>query len=575
MSVTPEGDVDRDVVEVTITQKDGEPDAATVKLDTSERPHALEEEADLNITLDDGNNAVTFSGRVDSVKDDKQDPIVTIDAREPDGALDDVSAVGKINEPTLFDVINGIVDGSPGRVRGVTFDPGPLKSRYGTFANSTIFGDVSIAHWAQFGVNADYFGQQETTGRQGKPAELVIDSYRNNTQTRYSMTLTGEDSDGNTVEAQVDLPPGDDVQDAYGTDTFKLPLTGGNQLFQSVSSVSSTVPNLLGDAVVYLSGTVKNYVKTKYDFKVESDVSVRDALNLVVSYISTLDSSNDWEFYVDAQTRELVVQPKSTTSPTRYIFTEGDNVLKPVANRSLDGVYNMVKINGQGQVNAWFWAYDGTFYFSYDNPFESGEYPNAVGEGFGSTGRINDIDQIDLRAAALNASNVDDVFQADDLGRKALKQLYRTPVSGVSRVTGIHPADPGDEAEIYYPSRGIPQKVVDNVYSVKSVEYQVATDEAYTKMDWGITEPKTGDMIRATSSVSGGGGGGAGGGFTQFLRNDLSESVTKQVDNNETTKNFITEQGGPVVGTIQSANDDGTFVVQGENGETYDNVRVI
>jgi len=147
-------------------------------------------------------------------------------------------------------------------------------------------------------------------------------------------------------------------------------------------------------------------------------------------------------------------------------------------------------------------------------------------------------------------------------------------VSGVSTVSGLHPATPGDEAEIYYPSRGIPQKVADNVYSIQKVEYTVAVDEAQTKIDWGLSEPSTGDMIKATSSTIQGGGGGGGGGFTQFLRNDLSETTQQTVDQGQTQGGAFAG-GFPLVGTIKEANDNGTFDVQGEDGNLYENVRVI
>ena len=570
--------VDRDVVEVTVNQTDDEPDSATVQLDTSERPHAVEEEDDMRVTLDDGNDVIEFRGRVDAVKDSKSEPLVTIDGREPAGELDDVSAVGDINEDNLFDVIDSVIDTSAGQVRGVTFDPGPLKSQYGTFGNSTVFGNLSIVHAAPFDVNEDTWNKQETTGGQGKSAELVIDSYVNTTSSTFQATLTGQDSDFNEVTATFDLPPGDDADDAYGTSKFKLPLSGGNGLLQEINSISTDVPTFSSQTnrIVSMDASVKNYVKTDWDFKIEANNSVRDALNIVVGYISTVDNSRDWDFRVTAPqtgTPELIVEPKAGGNTDRYVFTEGDNVLRPVANRSLDGVFNMVKVNGSQGTNAWFWAFNGTYYFSYDNPFESGEYPEAVGEEFGSSPGFNDIDQIDMRATALDAPQVDDVFQASDLGEKALQELYRTPVSGVAETTGLHPADPGDEAEIYYPSRGIPAKVQDNVYDVKTVEYRVSTDEAYTKIDWGITEPSTSDMIKATSASFGGGAGGGSSSFTQFLRTDLSESLQKNITNQNNQNTTI--QGGGLVGTITAKNSDGTFEVEAEDGTTYSNVRVI
>jgi len=563
--------VNRDVVEAVIEQKDGTPDSATVELDTSKTPHAYEEEATVVIQLDDGNEQVTFRGRADAVKDDKEDPLVTIDAREPEGALDDVSAVGVVDEPNLFRVIDGIINGSPGQIRGITFDPSSLESQYGTFGNSVIFGELeAYAIPPALGGLGDNYGdswtQQETTGGQGKSAELVIDYYRNTTGTTYQGELIGEDGDGNEVTATFDMPPGEDAQDAFGVETFKLPLAGGNGLFAAVTDFTT---NINGAADTFTIGaTVKNYVKTDYRFRVESDQSVRDAINLIVGYISTLDNARDWDFRVSAPvtgTPELIVEPESDTqNPDTYVFTEGDNVLRPVANQSLDGVYNMVKVNGAGGVNVWVWAYKNTYYYSFNNPFESGEYPDNpdFSTTFGNTGQVNDINQIDLRARGVNSPNADDVFQALDLAKEAVQQLYRTPVSGVATVTGLHPASPGDNAEVYYPSRGIPAKVADNIYTVKAVEYTVATDEATTKIDFGVTEPKTGDLIQAASGAGGLGS----------VRNDLSSGLQNNLQDTATQQSDGTF---PLKGTIQQRNDDGTWVVQGEDGETYDNVEIV
>jgi len=563
--------VNRDVVEVTIKQKDGSPDSVTVKLDTSKDPHAIEQGATVRVTLDDRNTQVTFRGSADAVKDDQSDPVVTIDAREPRGNLDDVSAVAITDEETVFDVIDRVVDDSPGEIDGITFDAASLKSRYGTFGNSTIFGSFS-AFSVPPGLGdpsqKEEFTTQEATSGQGKPAEITFDHYANNTTNRYQAELIGEDGNGDEVTAIFDIPPGDDAVDAYGTDTFKLPIQGGTGLFHTISGISTNLPDGSSESIT-LGGTVKNYVKTDFTFRADSDQSVRDAIDILVGYISTLDTGQDWGYHVTAPntgTPELNVQPVSDgNSPDRYVFSEGDNVLRPVANRSLDGVYNMVKVNGQGTVTVWAWAYDGTFYFSFNNPFESGEYPDNpdFNTTYGSTGTVNDIDQINLRSRGISAPQADDVFQANDLAEEALRQLYRTPVSGVATVTGLHPADPGDEAEVYYPSRGIPAKVVDNVYTVKAVEYTLDTTEAQTKIDFGISEPTTNDMIQAANTGS----------FGTSIRNDLSSTLQQNLGGGggggSTAGRF------PIVGTIDTANDDGTFTVVGEDGETYENVRVI
>jgi hypothetical protein len=554
--------VDRDVVEAVIRETQEDPDTATVQLDTSERPHAVEEQTPLTIELDDGNDKTTFSGEVDSVKDSKTEPLVTIDAREPAGALDDISAVATIDESDIFDVIDTLIDDSPGAVDRITFDPSSLKSSYGTFGGSVVFGNLSIAHYSNFGVNSDEFTQQETVSGQGKSAELQIGNYRNNTGTTYQATLEGKDGNGDDVELVFDLPPGEDPVDAYGTDTFKLPVSGGTGLVAEIDSITTDVPSLppgAGTRQVSMDADVKNYVKTDYRFQIGDDNSVRDALDLLVGYISTLDNSRTWEYYVTnpvSGKAELKLRPEgSGPGATTYVFTEGNNVRRPVANRSLDGVYNMVKVEGNGDVNAWFWAWDGTFYYSFNNPFESGEYPDDPDfmTTFGSTGGINDIDQIGLRAVSLRDDNIGDVFQANDVGQDALKQLLRSPVSGVATTSGIHPSDPGDKAEVYYPSRGIPAKVADNVYTIKSVEYRVTSSESETKIDFGITEPATGDLL--------------GGGGVTSVRDDLSEGLQNELSSESTAF--------PVKGTIQAANSDGTFRVSADNGETYDNVTIL
>lgn len=570
-NVTVDGEpVDVDVIEATISQRQHEPNSATVQLDTSERPHAIEEEVRIKVTLDDGNDQIAFRGRTDAVRDSKREPLVTVDAREPAGELDDVSAVGRIRESSLWDVLDAIMDTSAGQIRGITFDPAPLKTAYGSFGGSTVFGSFS-GYSIPSGLGGPGsptkdvdFTQQETTGGRGKSAEIQFDYYNNQTGATYTGEFVGRDGDGNTVTATFEIPPGSDAQDAYGTSTFKLPIAGGNGLFAEIDDLTTTLPE--SSNIVGFGGTVKNYVKTDYNFRIEDNQSVREAIELVVGYISTLDRGRDWEYSVTSPqtgTPELQVMPTEDGDPDRYVFTEGDNVLRPVANRSLDGVYNMVKVNGQNDVNVWAWAFDGTFNYSFVNPFEFNEYPDNpfLGKNFGPTGQVNDIDQIDLRSRTIRAPNADDVFQAASLAEEAVKQLYRTPVSGVAKTAGLHPADPGDEAEVYYPSRGIPAKVVNNIYTVKAVEYTVTPSEATTKVDFGITEPKTGDLIGADSL------GGA-------VRDDLSPGLQSNLGGPGSPGGGGDGQF-PVVGTIESENDDGTYDVVGEDGTTYSNVRVI
>ena len=117
VTVEPEGDVSADVTDITYTREDGNPNSVTVELDTSQRPHALEEQADITVILSDANDTVRFDGFVDDVDDSDSEPKVTLDARTPEGRLDDTTVVGTYNENNLWDVINGIVDTGPSRIR--------------------------------------------------------------------------------------------------------------------------------------------------------------------------------------------------------------------------------------------------------------------------------------------------------------------------------------------------------------------------------------------------------------------------------------------------------------------------
>lgn len=575
-SVTVEGvgDTTEDTVAVTITKTDDGPDNATVTLDTSQTPYAITEEAGLQVTLTDGDNQVNFNGEIDAVKDDDTDPILTLDAREPAGVLDDVTAVGQIKEDNLFDVIDTLLDGSAGQVRGIDFDPDPLINQYGTFANSVIFGTVTLSQSPLLPEPTAGFTQQEISNNGVRPG-IEITDYENTTQSTFDATLNGFDPNGQAVELPISLPPGDDAQEAYGTTQFELPVEGGDGLVGSVTDVDVSIPPLPYGTVA-LQGTVKNYVKTDWTFRAENSTKVNDALNAIVGYLNTIDRQRDWGFRVNQQTEDLFLDPTNQLNPTRYVFTEGDNVIRPVAERSLDGVYNMVKLRGSGGLNAWFWAYGGDFYQAFSNPFENNLFPDS-GEVWGNTGGLNDIDQIDMRATGAAVPAVTSPIGAEQIGQLVLKELHRTPVSGAAEVTGIHPAEPNDEAEIYYPSRGIPQQVSRNIYPIKEVEYSVESDGAMTNIDWGISDPSTGDMIKATASKVLGGGG-AGGGFTQFLRNDISETTNQTINNIDNNITIEPPGGGgggafPVEGEIVGTSVNG-FVVEAEDGNTYEDVQV-
>lgn len=557
VSIEPEGDVSDDVSEITIIQERGKPNSATVTLDTSERPHALEEQEAIDIQVDDGNNTITFDGFTDAVSDDPKQPVVTVDARESDGLLQDSTAAGSIDESNLYRVIEGIVDSSPGKVREVSFDPAPLESTYGTFASTTDYGKVNIAHFPDFNVSKDEFETRETSSN-GQQVELRINSYFNTTSNTYVCNIEGEDSDGDLVEASFDLPPGSDVQDAYGTDTFKLALSGGNEKIVQINSLSTNV-NIGGSDEISMDANIYNYVKTNWRFPLQAKTSVKEAISRIVRYISGLDGSRSWEFYVDSSD-ELVVQPESTGSADRYVFREGDNVLKPVANRDLDGVRNFIKVNGSRNVKAWVWSYKGDMQWSFDNPFDTGEYPDAGIVFDSSEAPQNDIENINIRAESLSSGQFTSFTQALDIGQKALRQYLRTPVSGQAPVPGIHPADVGDEAEVYYPSRGIPAKVSTNVFDVKKVEYSITPEDAVTTIDFGTSKRNLGDVI------------GSGG---TLVRNDIDQGIQQFTDRAADDGSGTGGAGLVVVGELISQNDDGTWTVQTEDGTTYEDVRVI
>jgi hypothetical protein len=563
VTIQPEGDVSDDVAEITLIEEHGV-DSATVKLDTSKRPHALEEQHDISIRLDDGNTVREFDGYTDKISDDEERPVVTVDARTPIGVLDDATAVGVIEEDNLFRVIEAILDRSAGRVRELYFDPADLESQYGTFAGSTDYGDIDIGYSGQFDASREAFEQHETTS-EGKEAELRIDSYTNNTNSSYLLDIVGTDTAGNEVTASVDLPPGDDAEAAFGARSFKLALTGGNELWDAVTSISTDIPTFQSgsDSLVTMDANVYNYVQTDWRFQLDSLTSVRSAVSRIVQYISGLDDARDWEFYVDDETSELVVQPERDATPSTYVFREGDNVLKPVASRDLDGVRNFIKVTGSGGVNFWAWAYDGRFQYSLDNPFETGAYPsNGVSYGSSPAGGRNDIDEINIRAETLSSNQFTSVFQAIDIGKKALREFYRTPVSGQAPTAGLHPAVPGDRAEVFYPSRGIPQKVAENTFPVEKVETRVTPESATTVLDFGSSKPNLADQIESGSSM---------------IRDDISSNVAQYAtsvssggpgDGGEAADAF------PVLGTAVDSNDTGTWQVETEAGERYDDVQV-
>jgi hypothetical protein len=562
VTVSPEGDVSGDVIEITYTREQGNPNSVTVKLDTSQRPHALEEQADIDVTLTDGNDTVVFSGFVDDVDDDDTEPVVTLDARTPEGRLDDSTVVGRYNEDNIWDVIDGVVDTGPSKIRGISYDADAAKAEYGLFSEATDFGMVTVSHYGRFDANSDTFDQHETVNdNRGKQAELRIDGYENNTGATYTLDITGADADGNTVKASLDLPPGDGPVEAYGTNAVNLALSGGNQLWAEVNSINTNVPDLTGSATVALSANIYNYVENDWNFSAQQDYSTRDFLNRIISYIQSLDGGTPWEYFVRDSTDTLVVRPEQTRKPSRYTFTEGQNVIRPIAKRNIDGVKNYVQVSGQGGVNVWTWAYNGSVYtmWGYENPHEKGVFPTDTSDKYtwkwkdSLAGGINDIDEIDLRATSVSDPQITGWYQALAVAHDVFDKAYRTSVSGTAPVAGIMDVRPGDRAEIYYPSRGIPQKVTDNTFTVQKVEYQVAPDEAKTNVEFGTKRPT------ATESIG------------QAAVNQIIQR------RNSATSGGSNVVGGfdPVVGEVTAVNDDGTVNVSAENGETYENVRIV
>jgi len=571
VEITPRGgafarDVTRDVSEIVIQENQDEPDSATVKLDTSQRPHAILEQSDIHIEVEDGNDYKEFDGFVDEVQDDDTKPVVTIDAREPAGLLDDVSLVGNVDEDNLFDVLEAIVDQNASQIRQLSFDTSELKSDYPTLGIAAVFGNITLSHYGFFGVNSDDFEQYETL-QDGAKARINIDYYNNNTGQTYSLDITGKDADGNTVSATWDLVPGGDVEEAFGSPTGQLVLNGGNERWAEVNSISTDIPSLTGSALLFMDANVETLIKTTYEFRASDDKSVRDGIELIVSYLSSLDPNQDWEYYVDPDSDEVVVQPKEPETPATYVYREGQNVIRPVANRNIDGVRNFVAVRGAGSINAWAWAYGGVFHISRSNPFDSGAYPSG-GTVFDPSpaGGANDIDEINLRSASLESNQITSPRKADDLAKKGLRELYETPVKGTAPISGIHEASPGDLAEVYYPSRGIPQRVPSNKFEISQVETHVEPDEAKTEVDFGTKRPNTSDVISALM------GGGAGG--LVSVRGGLSNDVSQYLGGGS-DGTVGGASGFPIVGEIVEANEDGTYVVEGENGETYSSVRLI
>jgi len=537
VEVQPEGDVSDDVVSV-VVQRRKDVNTATVELDTSVRPHAVEERTDITVELSDANETITFNGRVDDVSDSDREPVVTIDARTPEAQLDDTSLVGNYSEDNLFMVVNAILDDGPSRIRSITFGPEKHISEYGTFTGETVFGDFTANHYPRYGVEYESFSVGETLNGQGISVQLDFESYENTTNETYGLNLEREDGHRELVQASLELPPADSAMEAFGTERPKLALSGGAGRLASVTNMETDAGGLLaGAGHLSLEATVENYVQTTYNYQAEDETTVRDGLDSITSYLSTLDGRT-WTYSVDEQTEELVMKPISPNKPSTHVYREGGNVIRPMAKRNLDGVKNFVKVSGVGAVTAWAWAYEGTYYESTENPFQNGLFPDNA-DSWRDSAQTNDIDLIDLRATTLKDSAVSSEYQAIDVARDALESRYRSSVSGTAPVTGVKDVNVNDRAEVYYPSRGIPQKVTSNTFTVERVEYRVENDEAQTEIDFGVSRPSAEEIIDG------------------IVDRKLADSFT------------------PVPGTIQSMNEDGTATVAGEDGEIYEGVQII
>lgn len=570
-------DISDSVVEIQVNHvKDGV-DNAKIVLDRSERDFRISKDEQVVVRLTDNDTGTGYRGAIDAVKTDREDPILRLDTRHPAGTLDDLSAVGTVEGGTVFDAVDELITGQP-NVPGITFSPG----NYDQYENSLQF-DVTLAKLYPY-VNPEaggnYLKIDTATSIETAPDGVIPavhflepEDYLNATGQTYTVVLNGRDGNGANVTAEFKLETGVDANAIYGPGGggFAIPVEGGNGRIAEVTSITTDLPdpadadNLPGRLVT--GGiAIRAWQKNSWSWNAGSDTSVRDAIEQMLAYISTQDPRNDWDYRVSAPTNgtpELRLSPGTTDEQATYVMTEGVDVRQPVADVSVDGIYNYVKVNGRDDVNAWAWAYDGDWYVDAVDPIDSGAYPDSpqFGSIFRSPGGVNDVDDIGLRAIQIQAPSASNPFVAGDLAELALSEYYRSPISGTSTVPGIHQADPGDKAEIYYPSRGIPGRTVDNVFEIKTVEYTVSDRVAETKIDWGLPEPVLADMVKSAGS----------GGLGAATRDDVKQSVQSKVNVQEQ----LEAESNIVVGTLQSQNDDGTWTVDGRDGVTYDDVEII
>lgn len=578
VTIAPEGDVTEDVSSITIELHGDKPDQATVSLDTSKRPHALEEQQPIHVEVTDLNDTVEFDGFTDKVSDSDDEATVTVDAREPKARLDDTNVVGTVSADTLLGCVDQLIDEGPSQIRSINFDLEAAKSGYtqlagtpfespGTastpsewlpqpdfnvFAEQTFFGEMGVVDYPPADVDYDDFTQADViSGDRGKTAELQVAAYRNTTDTTFTLNITGSDVNGDPIQSSLNLPPGNNAMDAFGTNTIKLATTGGTGRWASIDSITSDVVVSNPENMFAMHGDFYNYVETNFEYSASDETTVREALDEIVSYIESVDGGTAWETVVfpqpDQEQSELVVRPQREDTPSTHTFIEGQNVMRPVADRDIDGVKNYVKVSGQGGVNVWAWAYNGSFYLAWsrDDIHELGWYPDDTSQQFlwewkdSPANGHNDIDEIDLRAIGIDDNNIKDWYQALDVAKATLNNRYRQSVSGSAPVSGIYDAVPGDKAEIFYPSRGIPAKVSDNTFTVEQVSIEVDPQEAKTTVDFGTSRPSA------------------------------EEIISRMV------QEYAPDSFDPVPGTVVEVYEDGTAKVEADNGQVYDRMEII
>jgi len=548
VSVEAAGDVSDDVSSVTIVRQADGANSVSITVDTSKRPHAFQELRDVDITVSSGGETVTFSGHIDSIRDQPDTPEATIDAREPEGVFDDVDLLGTITGTTLFDVIDMIVTQANRDFGSVSFDPEPLKSNYDVFSGDTVFGYTDIVHDPSESISKNGF--TDSGSLSNDESELMLDfsgtfgTYVNNTSTTFQLTVDGTDVDGTSVTGAVDLPPGADAQSAFGTTTPKITQKGDTAIekFTDVTGISTDISGVSGDDEVTVQSKILSIVQTSFEFDAQDNVSARSGLDRVVNYISGL-AEEQWTYYVNPS-EELKVLPEAELNSRIVQAVEGDNVARPIATRDMDTVRNFIKVDGDDGVNAWAWAIDQEFRIAESNPKGSlssagtqFDTPNDGGDN--AIENSSGPDGIGLRADVIQNGDWTNQVQVNALAKEELRERYPTHVSGTARYNELIDIRTTDKIEVYYPSRGIPARVSDNRFRAERVEYEISQDTLRTVVGFGT-------------------------------RTTTSEAVTILVERLLDDLVFT-----PVKGTVSEVNSDGTADIDAASGETYTDVDII